>query len=124
MNSLGNVVIQRGDMLDMGFATEQEVRHEFGKRLRTQRLALELAQADLSLKSGVSISTIKLIESQGQSTLENFVRVVIALGLVGELQDLFARRPLSIAMMERMSRPKRVRAPRCTKSVSQSRDPS
>ena len=109
-------------MLDMGFATEQEVRHELGKRLRTKRLALELAQADLSLKSGVSISTIKLSESRGQSTLENFVRVVIALGLVGDLQALFERRPLSIAMMERLSRAGRVRAPRHAKSASQSRN--
>jgi len=104
--------MDRGDMLDLGFATEQEVRHELGKRLRAKRLALGLAQADLSLRSGVGISTIKLIESQGQSTLENFVRVLIALGLVGELQNLFEYKPLSIAMMERMSEAGRIRAPR------------
>ena len=101
-----------GDMLDMGFATEQEVRRELGARLRAKRLALGLAQADLSVKSGVGVSTIKLIESQGQSTLENFVRVLMALGLVGELQTLFEYKPLSIAMMERMSEAGRMRAPR------------
>lgn len=101
-------------MLDMGMATEQEVRHELGRRLRTKRLAIGLSQADLALKSGVGISTVKLIESQGQSTLENFVRILIPLGLIGELQTLFEYKPLSIAMMEQKNHAKRVRAPRKT----------
>jgi transcriptional regulator with XRE-family HTH domain len=105
-------------MLDMGFATEQEVRSELGKRLRCKRIALDLPQAALAAKSGVSISTIKLIESKGQSTLENLVKVLIALGLVGELQNLFVYKPISIAMMERMNATPRQRAPRRAKNVS------
>jgi hypothetical protein len=38
----------------------------------------------------------------------------MALGLVGELQTLFEYKPLSIAMMERMSEAGRMRAPRKT----------
>lgn len=107
-------------MLDMGFATEGEVRSELGKRLRCKRIALDLPQSALAAKSGVSISTIKLIESRGQSTLENLVKVLIALGLVGELQNLFVYKPISIAMMERMNAAPRQRAPRQTKNAANS----
>jgi len=103
-------------MLDMGFASEQEVRAELGGRLRTKRISLGISQAVLAAKSGVGISTIKLIESKGQSTLENLVKMLIALGLVGELQNLFVHKPASIAMMERMNQAQRLRAPRQTKA--------
>lgn len=107
-------------MLDMGFASEQEVRAELGGRLRTKRISLGISQAVLAAKSGVGVSTIKLIESKGQSTLENLVKVLIALGLVEELQNLFVHKPASIAMMEKMNQVPRKRAPRQTKARAQS----
>lgn len=102
-------------MLDFGFASEREVRSELGQRLRSQRLLKGVSQDDLATRSGVSVSTIKLIETQGQSTLENFVRVLMALGLVAEMQTLFQFKPMSIAMMEQMELAQRVRAPRKSK---------
>ena len=101
-------------MLDFGFATEREVRSELGQRLRSQRLLKGVSQEDLAIRSGVSASTIKLIEAKGQSTLENFVRVLMALGLVAEMQSLFEYKPMSIAMMDRMEKAQRERAPRKT----------
>jgi transcriptional regulator with XRE-family HTH domain len=102
-------------MLDFGFASEREVRSELGQRLRSQRLLKGVSQEDLAARSGISVSTIKLIETQGQSTLENFVRVLIALGLVTEMQTLFQFKPMSIAMMEQMELAQRARAPRKSK---------
>jgi len=101
-------------VLDFGFATEREVRSELGQRLRSQRLLKGVSQEDLAIRSGVSASTIKLIEAKGQSTLENFVRVLMALGLAAEMQSLFEYKPMSIAMMERMEKAQRERAPRKT----------
>jgi transcriptional regulator with XRE-family HTH domain len=99
-------------MLDFGFATDQEVRIELGHRLRHQRLLKGISQEELAVRAGISVSTIKLIESKGQSTLENFVRVLLALDLAVEMQTLFESKPLSIAMMERMQKTQRIRAPR------------
>jgi transcriptional regulator with XRE-family HTH domain len=99
-------------MLDFGFATDQEVRIELGHRLRNQRLLKSLSQEELAVRAGISASTIKLIEAKGQSTLENFVRVLLALDLAVEMQTLFESKPVSIAMMERMQKAQRVRAPR------------
>jgi len=99
-------------VLDFGFASEQEIRAALGQRLRAQRLVKGLSQADLAERSGISLSTVKLIESKGQCTLENFLRTLIALGLVDELQALFVLKPQSIAQMERAEHGKRLRAPR------------
>jgi transcriptional regulator with XRE-family HTH domain len=99
-------------MLDFSFATEQEIRIQLGQRLRSQRLLKEISQEELAIRAGISISTVKLIESKGQSTLENFVRVLLALDLAAEMQTLFESKPVSIAMMERMQKAQRMRAPR------------
>lgn len=99
-------------MLDFSFATEQEIRIELGQRLRQQRLLKDISQEELAIRAGISVSTIKLIESKGQSTLENFVRVLVALDLAIEMQALFEFKPLSIAMMERIQNAQRLRAPR------------
>ena len=99
-------------MLDFGLATEAEVRGQLCQRLRTIRLSQGLSQATLAEMAGLSASTVKLIESKQQCTLENFVRLLIALGLVVEMQDLFMLKPKSIAMLERAQQFSARRAPR------------
>jgi len=99
-------------MLDFGFASEQEARVELCQRLRAHRLIQGLSQAELAERAGISVSTVKLIENKGQCTLENFMRIVIGLGLAGELQALFVYNPKSIAQMEQAAQANRVRAPR------------
>ena len=99
-------------MLDFGLSSEREIRAEFGQRLRAQRLVKGITQAELAERAALSLSTVKLFESRGQCTLENFVRMVIGLGLVDELQPLFALKSKSIAQMEQAEQALRVRAPR------------
>jgi DNA-binding XRE family transcriptional regulator len=99
-------------MLDFGLAAEHEIRAALGLRLQRQRLALGLSQAELAERAGISASTIKLIEGHGRCTLENFIRSVMALGLVDQLQDLFVLQLRSIEQMERAEKAQRRRAPR------------
>lgn len=105
-------------MLDFGFASESEIRLELGNRLRSQRLLQDLSQEELGLRAGVSLSTVKLLEKKGRCTLENFTRIVIALGLVNELQTLFIFKAQSISMMEQAEKAKRQRASRETRSLN------
>lgn len=99
-------------MLDFGFASESEIRSELGVRLHAQRMMRELSQAELAERAGISLSTVKLIESKGRCTLENFIRVVAGLGLTDDLQSLFIIKAKSIAQMEQIEKAKRRRAPR------------
>ena len=99
-------------MLDFGYATDKEVRTELGQRLRAQRLAQSLTQAELAERAGIGVNTVKLLERKGQCTLENFVRVALGLGLADDLQPLFQLKIRSISEMEQAEKAKRVRAPR------------
>lgn len=99
-------------MLDFGFASEQEIRLELGRRLRAQRLAQGLSQMELAQRAGIGVNTLKLLEGKGACTFENFIRTVLGLGLVDELQPLLMLKVDSIAQMERAEKAKRIRAPR------------
>lgn len=102
-------------MLEFGFANEQEIRIELGRRLQAQRLEQGLTQAELAQRGGLALSTVKQLEKKGQCTLENFVRAVMGLGLVDDLQSLFVLQVRSIAAMEQAAKPQRRRAPRTKK---------
>ena len=102
-------------MLDFGFASHQEICAELGARLKAQRLAQLLKQADLAARAGVSTGTIKNLEATGQTSLESLVRVALALGLTDQLESLFRLQTKSIAQMEHAEQSRRLRAPRSTR---------
>jgi transcriptional regulator with XRE-family HTH domain len=98
---------------DFMLSTAPEVCLALGERLRAQRLAQNLQQAELAQRAGVSKLTILNLENKGAVTLQSFIQVVRALGLVDELLPLFALQPKSIALMEAAdAASKRVRASR------------
>ncbi len=63
--------------------------------LRAQRLRLlrNLTQEDLGKHAGVGIKALRRFESTGQGTLENVVRVAVALGVQEDFGKLFAPPP-------------------------------
>lgn len=99
-------------ILDFGFATADEICVELGARLKAARLAQGLLQAELAARAGLSRGTVTALEQTGQSTVTSLVRVVQALGLVDDLQDLFKLKTRSIAEMEQNARSERKRASR------------
>ncbi|EPZ15513.1 hypothetical protein M622_15545 [Thauera terpenica 58Eu] len=101
----------------------EEVLFALGTRLRKQRLAQSLTQRDLAHMAGLSLGALRKLESDGQCSLATLVRVVQALGLSAELDELFVLKRQSIAQMEQAQAvEQRQRAPR-RKSPS-SRSPS
>ena len=99
-------------ILDFGFATANEICVELGARLKAVRLAQGLLQVELAARAGLSRGTVNTLEQTGKSTVASLVRVVQALGLVDDLQDLFKLKTRSIAEMEHKARSKRKRASR------------
>jgi len=85
-----------------------------GTRLRSLRLAKGWTQEELAERSGVAVSTLKLIETKGQGSLQRLIRIAIALGVDGELRDLFAS-PATAESIEAVKRSDRQRAPRRTR---------
>lgn len=99
-------------MLDIGFATYDEVCKEIGARLKAQRLAQMLTQEEIAERAGLSVGTVKNIENKGQSSIESVVRLGLTLGLADHFQELFKLQVQSIAQMDQAEQSRRIRASR------------
>lgn len=88
---------------------------EVGNRLKGLRLAKGWTQEELAGRAGVALSTLKLLEMKGLGSFQRLVRVAIALGVDGELRDLFAHQAGSAESIEAVKRSERQRAPRRSK---------
>ena len=83
-------------MMRFDFYTPSEIAATLGERLKTQRLILNLTQAALAEKAGIGISTVARIESGQGGTLDNIIRLAIALGMINHFAQLFDSKPTSI----------------------------
>lgn len=61
---------------------------DLGTRLSRVRLSRNVAQADLAKEAGISISTLKRLEAGENTSLEAFIRVLLALRLGDHLSAL------------------------------------
>lgn len=91
--------------------TPGELTKAIGQRLRRIRLQRGMTQQELSERSGVSLSTLKLLEAQGKGSLQRLARIAGVLGVAGELRDLF-RSSAGAESIEAVKRSERQRAPR------------
>jgi transcriptional regulator with XRE-family HTH domain len=82
-----------------------------GQNLKLLRLAKGWTQEELSERAGVAVSTLKLLESKGQGSFQRLIRVAVALGVDGELRDLFGQ-PAAMESIDAVKRSERQRAPR------------
>ena len=76
-------------MLDLSFSKPSEVVKRLCDRLRTERLALGMTQADLAGRAGIGTNTVSNLEAGRNVGFENLVRVAMALGRTKELEGLF-----------------------------------
>lgn len=82
---------------------------EIGSRIRTHRLARGWTQAELAERSGVSLSTLKLLEREGKGSLQRLAKIAVILDLDAELRNLFTC-PLPLASIDEIQAPNRKRA--------------
>ncbi len=85
--------------------TDAAVLAEIGDRLARLRLQRNLTQAQLAREAGVSKRTLIRLESGESSQVTNLIRVVRALGLLGNL-DVFIPPPLPSPIEQLRSRAK------------------
>ena len=65
--------------------TNQIILKEIGTRLQNYRLDMNMKQSELSKKSGVSVATIRRLESGEDVGLSKVVSILLAMGLSSNL---------------------------------------
>lgn len=82
-----------------------ELAQKIGANAREARLAQNLSRKSLAQMAGVSESTIKRFESNGQITLDGLVLIATALGTTRELVELFKQEhPISLDEIKQTGR--------------------
>ena len=92
--------------------TDSAVMLELGKRIQKQRFNLQLTQAELAEKSGVSKRTIERIESGESMQLSSFIRILRGLGLLNQFNIILPEvevSPMDMLKLKGKSRQRVVR---------------
>ena len=75
----------------MAFKSTSDIIQGIAARARAARIRCRYTQADLAERAGISFSTYKRFEREGQIALESLVKVAIALRMESELDQLFEK---------------------------------
>ncbi|WP_447042897.1 helix-turn-helix domain-containing protein [Vreelandella sp. H-I2] len=76
-------------MLDLSLSKPNEVVKRLCERLRKERLAQQMTQADVAGRAGIGTNTVSNLEAGRNVGFENLVRVAMVLGRTQELEALF-----------------------------------
>lgn len=76
-------------MLDLSLSKPDEIVKRLCERLRKERLARQMTQADLAGRAGIGTNTVSNLEAGRNVGFENMVRVAMVLGRANELEELF-----------------------------------
>ncbi len=76
-------------MLDLSLSKPSEVVKQLCARLRTERLAQQMTQADVAARAGIGVNTVSNLEAGRNVGFESLVRVALVLGRGKELEGLF-----------------------------------
>lgn len=74
--------------IDFHIATSEQIERDLGVRLEALRLSRNLTQQALAKDAGISVSTLKRLERGNTTTLDSFIRVIIALRLQDHIASL------------------------------------
>ncbi|HIQ88468.1 TPA: helix-turn-helix transcriptional regulator [Candidatus Galligastranaerophilus faecipullorum] len=72
--------------------TPNEIAKELVEKIKQQRKKLKISQIQLASKSGVSLGSIKRFELKYEISLNSFIKILIALNLEGDLENLFTQK--------------------------------
>ena len=72
--------------------TPNDLAKELVEKIKQQRKKLKISQIQLAAKSGVSLGSIKRFESKYEISLNSFIKILIALNLEQDLENLFTQK--------------------------------
>ena len=72
--------------------TPNDIAKELVRKIKQYRKKLKISQTQLATKSGVSLGSIKRFESKYEISLNSFIKILIALNLEQDLENLFTQK--------------------------------
>ena len=72
--------------------TPNDIATELVEKIKQHRKKLKISQTQLAAKSGVSLGSIKRFESKYEISLNSFIKLLIALNLERDLENLFTQK--------------------------------
>lgn len=72
--------------------TPNDIAKELVEKIKKHRKKLKISKAQLASKSGVSLGSIKRFESKYEISLNSFIKILIALNLEQDLENLFTQK--------------------------------
>ena len=69
--------------------SKQEIIQDIALRAKAKRLEQNLTQQGLSVRSGVSLGTIKRFERFGEISLKSLIDIALVLGCLDDFEELF-----------------------------------
>ncbi len=72
--------------------TPNDIAKELVEKIKQHRKKLKISQIQLAAKSGVSLGSIKRFESKYEISLNSFIKILIALNLERDLENLFLQK--------------------------------
>ena len=72
--------------------TPNDIAKELVEKIKQHRKKLKISQIQLAAKSGVSLGSIKRFESKYEISLNSFIKILIALNLEQDLENLFTQK--------------------------------
>lgn len=81
-------------MLPINIFTPLEFLAQIAQKAKAKRLSLNLSQHNLSLRSGVSLGSIKRFERTGKISLESLLKLALVLNSLESFNSLFTQEPL------------------------------
>lgn len=81
-------------MIPLNILTPLEYLTQIAQNAKAKRLSLNLSQQNLSLRSGVSLGSIKRFERTGKISLESLLKLAMVIKSLESFGSLFAQDPL------------------------------
>lgn len=86
-----------------------EVAQHMAEAVREKRLALNLSQKSLAVKSGVSYAVLKKFEATGEISLRSLLKIALVLDCLHEFMELFKPKETYVTLDEVLNQKTRKR---------------
>lgn len=90
------------DLSNIPGASPGEIMAMVGRRARARRLQLNLSQGELAARAGLTLSTVRRVESGANVGFDAIVSLAIALRLESDVAALFAPRDAMPATLDEL----------------------